>query len=100
MKTKAKPSRKKGKGTGKCVPPFPIEFRLKVAKLREEEGYPVRLLAEQCGISQDSVLRWAKRYRLYGRQGLVNQARGRSAAKTPAAVTQSIPPAALPDSDW
>ena len=37
MKTKAKPSRKKGKGTGKCVASFPIEFRLKIAKLREEE---------------------------------------------------------------
>ena len=37
MKTKAKPSRKKGKGTGKCVAPFPLEFRLKVAKLRRQK---------------------------------------------------------------
>ena len=90
MKTKAKASSKKGKSTGKCVAPFPIEFRLKIAKLRAEEGYPVHLLAEQFGISQDSVYRWAKRYRLYGQRGLVNQARGKSVAKTPAAVTQSI----------
>ena len=90
MKTKAKASRKKGKSTGKCVAPFPLEFRLKIAKLRAEEGYTVQLLAEQFSISQDSVYRWAKRYRLYGQRGLVNQARGKSVAKTPAAVTQSI----------
>ncbi len=83
-------SRQKGKSTGKCVAPFQIEFRLKVAKLREEEGYPACLLAEQFGISQDSIYRWAKRYRLHGQRGLVNQARGKLVAKTPAAVTQSI----------
>ena len=55
MKTNAKPSRKKGKSAGKCVPPFPIEFRLEVAKLREEEGYPVQMLAEQFGISANTV---------------------------------------------
>ena len=90
MKTRVKASRKKGKSTDKCVPPFPIEFRLKIAKLREEERYPVQLLAEQFGISQDSVYCWDKRYLLYGQGGLVNQARGKSKSKTPVAVTQSI----------
>ena len=56
MKTKVKPSRQKGKSTGKCVAPFPIEFRLKIAKFRAEEGYPVQLLAEQFDISAPSNL--------------------------------------------
>ena len=90
MKTKAKRSRRKGKSSTKCVPPFPIEFRLKIAKLREEEGYPAQLIAEQFGISQDSIYRWAKRYRLYGQQGLLNQPRGKSVARMPEAVSQTI----------
>ena len=68
MKSTAKPASRKQKRRGKCVAPFSLEFRLKVAKLREEEGYPVQMLAEQFGISEYSVYRWAKRYRLYGQQ--------------------------------
>ena len=73
------------------MPPFPFEFRLQVARLREEEGYPADLLAEQFGISADSVYHWGKRYRLYGQHGLLNRSRGKSVScRMSAAVTQSI----------
>ena len=90
MGTKGKPSSRKGKGLGRNVPPFPFEFRLKVARLREEEGYPAQMIADQFGISEYSVYRWAKRYRDYGQQGLMNRPRKPSKSKLPEAITQSI----------
>jgi len=90
MKPTDKPSSKKRKSRGRNVPPFPFEFRLKVARLREQEGYPALMIAEQFGISEYSVYRWAKRYRLYGQQGLMNQPCKSSMTKLPEAVTQSI----------
>ncbi|RPJ14873.1 MAG: helix-turn-helix domain-containing protein, partial [Deltaproteobacteria bacterium] len=49
---------------------FPVEFRLRVAKLYLEEGYSSKLLAEQFGISTHSIHRWVKAYRLHGAAGL------------------------------
>lgn len=90
MGTTGKGSSKRPKVKGRNVPPFPFEFRLKVARLREEEGYPVQIIAEQFGISEYSVYRWSKRYRNFGQQGLMNQVREPSKSKLPEAVTQSI----------
>ena len=87
MKTPVKPSGKKKKAKPRCVPPFPFEFRLKVAKLREEEGYLALVLAEEFCISEYSVYRWAKRYRGYGQRGLLNQPKKPSRSKVAAAVT-------------
>ena len=90
MKTTVKASGKKRRAKPRIVPPFPFEFRIKVAKLREEEGYPVQMLAEQFGISEYSVYRWAKIYRDYGQRGLEDQPKKPSRATLPAVVTQSI----------
>jgi transposase InsO family protein len=90
MRTRKNLPRKKRKKQGRSVPPFPIEFRVKVARLREEDGYPAKLIAQQFGISEYSVYRWGKRYRLYGAAGLVNQPRSGGGSKISAAVTQSI----------
>jgi transposase-like protein len=66
MRTRKNLPRKKRKKQGRRVPPFPIEFKVKVARLREEDGYPAKLIAQQFGISEYSVYRWGKRYRHYG----------------------------------
>lgn len=70
--------------------PFPIEFRLKVARLYVEDGYPAKLIAAQFGISDYSAYRLGKYYRLYGEQGLVDRPKNQSGSKLPAAVSQSI----------
>jgi transposase-like protein len=49
---------------------FPLEFRLRVAKLYLEEGYSPKLLVEQFGISSHSIHRWVKVFRLHGAKGL------------------------------
>lgn len=61
MGTTGKPSSRKRKSRASNVPPFPFEFRLKVARLREEEGYPAPMIAEQFGISEYSVYYWCIR---------------------------------------
>jgi transposase InsO family protein len=90
MKTRKKTPRKKRKNLARNVPPFPVEFRVKVARLFVEDEYPANLIAEQFGISEYSVYRWGKLYRQYGRQGLENQPKKQPGSKLPAAVTQSI----------
>jgi transposase len=86
MKTRKKPPRKKRKNLARNVPPFPVEFRIKVARLFVEDDYPARLIAEQFGISQYSVYRWGRRYRQYGRQALVDQPKKQPGSKLPTAV--------------
>ena len=59
----------------KTAPAYPSEFKLKVVGLRLQEAYPVRLLAEEFGISQYSVYRWVRLYREQGEDGLKPKAR-------------------------
>ena len=49
---------------------FPPEFKLKVARLYLEEGYPRALIAEEFKVAASSVGRWARQYRQYGEEGL------------------------------
>jgi transposase-like protein len=70
--------------------PFPFELRLKVARLSVEDGHSSQLIAKQFGISEYSVYRWSKKYRLQGEQGLVSQPKNPTGSKLPAAVSQSI----------
>ncbi len=90
MVIQRKKLRKKRKSLARSVPPFSHEFRVKIARLREEDGYPAKLIAAQFNISEYSVYRWGKQYRLYGQQGLVNKPRGKSGSRVPAAVRQNI----------
>jgi putative transposase len=82
-------SKKKGK-RGRTAAPYPFEFRLKVVKLRLEDGYPATLIAEQFGISDYTVYKWCKQYRQNGEQGLLNKVRKPSGSKVPTAVTEKI----------
>jgi len=49
---------------------FSPEFKLKVARLYLEEGYPRTLIAEEFKVAASSVGRWARQYRQYGEAGL------------------------------
>ena len=80
----------KGKNAARSVPPYPHEFRLKVARLYVEDGYPAKLIASQFGISDYSVYTWGKRYREHGEQGLVDNPKPATGSKLPEAVSQSI----------
>ncbi len=52
------------------MPAYPIEFRLKVARLHVEDGHSTGLIADQFGISAYSVRRWSRRYQLHGQKEL------------------------------
>ena len=90
MTKRRKKAAKKTKGTGRTMPPYPIEFRLKVARLHAEDGHSTGLIADQFGISAYSVLRWSRQYQLHGQKGLENQPRKAQGAKSAAAVTNAI----------
>jgi transposase InsO family protein len=90
MAKRRKKASQKAKIRGRAMPPYPIEFRIKVARLRLEDGHPVQLIAEQFGISNYSVRRWSSQYQLYGEQGLVDKPKTATGSKLPAAVSQSI----------
>src|ERR1041384_8778669 len=48
----------------------PPALRLKLVKLRLEEGYPFELLTREAGISQSALSEWIRRYRQHGEAGL------------------------------
>jgi transposase InsO family protein len=47
--------------------------RLRLAKLIVDQGWPLRRAAERWNCSVTTARRWADRYRLYGRDGLVDR---------------------------
>jgi len=51
---------------------YGVEFKLRCAKLRLEEGIPVSLLSKEVGCSPDVIRRWAKAYEERGEAGLRN----------------------------
>ena len=70
MATHRKSPSKSRRHKGHSAKPYPFEFRIKVVRLYLDDGYPAPLVAEQFGISDYSVYRWAKLYRELGEQGL------------------------------
>ncbi len=50
--------------------PYPVELRLKLVKLRLEEGYPLELVAREAGIGQSTLSKWIERYQQHGEAGL------------------------------
>jgi transposase InsO family protein len=90
MTRRRKKPLKKGRSAARSVPPFPYEFRLKVARLYVEDGYPAKLIASQFGVSDYSVYTWGKRYRELGEQGLVDKPKTATGSKLPEAVSRSI----------
>jgi transposase InsO family protein len=62
------PSPRGGARRGRVVHPF--ELRLKAVKLRLEEGFSVKLIAEQMRLNPCSIFEWIKRYQQHGEAGL------------------------------
>lgn len=47
--------------------------RLRLAKCVIEDGWPLRRAAERFNVSVTTTRRWAERYRLYGREGMLDR---------------------------
>jgi transposase InsO family protein len=67
---------------------FPVEFRLRIVKLYQEEGYSPKLLVEQFGISTHSIQRWVRAYRLHGAAGLTPKVPAGRISRVPEEVRQ------------
>ena len=50
--------------------PYPVGLRLKLVKLRLEEGYPFELLCRESGVSQSALSKWILSYQRHGEAGL------------------------------
>ena len=76
----------------KKIAPYPFELKLKAVKLYLEEQYSGRLIAEELGVSQQSLSGWVRVYRALGEAGLKQYSRHTlpHPAKLPAPVTERI----------
>lgn len=72
--------------------PYPVELRLKLVKLRLEEGYPSELVAREAGINQSTLYKWILCYQQHGEAGLQPRICGSKAGvpKMAAAVKAQI----------
>jgi transposase InsO family protein len=82
---------KKSRGKKK-VPPYPYEIKRKAVKLYLDDEYSGPLVAQELGVSQQSLYGWIRTYRELGETGLKLSSRhtrpGRS--QLPAPVTETI----------
>ena len=71
---------------------YPVELRLKLVKLRLEEGYPLELLCRESRVSQSALSKWILSYQQHGEAGLQPLIGGRKAGvpKVAAAVKAQI----------
>jgi transposase InsO family protein len=71
---------------------YPVELRRKAVQLHVEEGVPLELVAEELGVSWDTLHVWVKRYQEEGEAGLEPRSTCPVKRKTqlPAAVHQAI----------
>ena len=53
----------------KC-PRYSAELKLRAVKLHVEEGFDLKLVAQEVGASDVSIREWIRRYQEYGRAGL------------------------------
>ncbi len=69
-----------------------FETRLTAVKLYLEEGFTLRMIGEQLGISRDTICEWVQRYRAHGRAGLepLPSRPGPRKAKLPPAIHERI----------
>jgi len=87
---KRRKSNRAGKRKRRSTRPFTLEFKLRVVRLYLEEGYKRPLIAQEFGISESSVGRWAGLYRKYGEQGLQPKSRTPQRGGTPKDVKKKI----------
>jgi transposase InsO family protein len=72
--------------------PYPVELRRKAVKLHVEEGLPLKLIAEEMGVTAETLRDWVRRYQQAGEAGLTPRPTcpGKRKAQLPAAVHQAI----------
>ena len=54
---------------------YSFEFKSRAVSLYLEEGYPAKFVADEMGMSDALLYKWASRYRAYGDEGLRDQNR-------------------------
>lgn len=69
---------------------YPTALRLRAVKLHLEEGFAVDLVAEELGVSKQSVRGWLRRYHHQGEAGLESRPTRVAATKLPDAVHHKI----------
>jgi len=75
-----------GNAAGKWHPPYPLEFKLRVAKLHLEERMSFWDISQATGVHYESVTEWVRRYRQFGEAGLQPQKRVPSRGRTQVAA--------------
>lgn len=76
----------------KC-PRYSAELKLRAVKLHVEEGFDLKLVAQEVGASDVSIREWIRRYQEYGRAGLeapIGKTRKAAKPKLPPLVKQEI----------
>lgn len=76
----------------KC-PRYSAELKLRAVKLHVEEGFDLKLVAQEVGASDVSIREWIRRYQEYGRAGLeapIGKPRKAAKPKLPPLVKQEI----------
>jgi len=71
---------------------YPGDLRLKAVKLHVEEGYPVKMVGGELGVSPQALWHWVQVYRTQGEAGLMGRLRQSRPGKPqlPAAVHEEI----------
>jgi len=69
---------------------YSFEFKSKAVSLYLEEGYPGSFVAEEMGVSQSILYKWAKRYRAYGDEGLRDQNRSWNPGRYNSGIKEKI----------
>ena len=68
----------------------PPELRLRAVKLHLEEGFTMKLVADELGVSQQTISHWVQLYRTFGEQRLVAPSSGPKGPRLHQAVTDKI----------
>ena len=80
---------------------YPFDFRLRLVKLHAEEGIPVSEIAQETGVSQDTVHVWLSRYKSGGEAGLHPGYSGRPGREQiPGAVKRAMADAKRAEPTW
>jgi len=80
---------KKGKNRTKRKR-YSFEFKSRAVSLYLEEGYPAKFVAEEMGMSDALLYKWAKRYRAYGDEGLRDQIGSWSRSRNSSGIKEKI----------
>jgi transposase InsO family protein len=70
VQAKVKKRRKAWKRRSASHPLYDSSFKLRILKMRLEDGIPLPILLKQTGISDAAFYNWQKQYRQYGEKGL------------------------------